>query len=103
MPEYWSLPKLHETAQSLFQNAASKEGTKKAVVETINDNREQMGLDRVTRQAVRKALRDGGRSNIRLLCDVVDALYPMMETTTRSEGDPVLHVEVADQQKKMDD
>lgn len=99
MSQYWSLPELHDTARNLYENAAEKQGTQKAVIEVINDNREQMGLDRVTRQAVQKAIREGGRANVRLLCDVVDALWPQMETTEREEGDPVLHVHVRDPQK----
>mgnify|MGYP000550661190 CR=1 FL=1 len=100
MPQYWSLTKLHETAKALYQAAAEKEGTQKAVIENVNHNRESMGLDAVTRQAVQKAVREGGRSNVRLLCDIVDALYPQMQAVTRDEGDPVLHVEVADPQQE---
>lgn len=99
MSQYWSLSELYENARALYENAAEEEGTQKAVIETINDNRESMGLDRVTRQAVQKAIREGGRSNVRLLCDVVDALWPQMETTERDDGDPVLHVHLRDPQR----
>lgn len=98
MSQYWSISELHETAQNLFENAANEQGTQKVVIETINDNREQMGLDRVTRQAVQKAVREGGRSNLRLLCDIVDALWPQMQSTERKAGDPVLHVHIRDPQ-----
>jgi len=100
MPQYWSLSELHRQARNLYENAAEREGTQKAVIEVINDNRESMGLDRVTRQAVQKAIREGGRSNVRLLCDVVDALWPQMETTERDGGDPVLYVKVRDPQRE---
>jgi len=99
MSQYWSLSELHETARNLYENAAEREGTQKAVIEAVNDNRESMGLDRVTRQAVQKAIREGGRSNVRLLCDVVDALWPQMQTVERGGVDPVLHVHVRDPQK----
>jgi len=95
MSQYWSLSELHEAARNLYENAAEREGTQKAVIEVVNDSRESMGLDRVTRQAVQKAIHEGGRSNVRLLCDVVDALWPLIETTERDGGDPVLHVKIA--------
>jgi hypothetical protein len=95
MSQYWSLSELHDTAKSLYDQATEREGTQKAVIEVINDHREYIGLNRVTRQAVQKAIREGGRSNVRLLCDVVDALWPQIEATERDGGDPVLHVKVA--------
>jgi len=102
MPQFWSLEELHETATALYEQASQEKGTQKLVVETINDNREQIGLDRVTRQAVQKAVRDGGRSNMRLLCDIVDALWPQMQTVKRDGVQPVLHVEVSDPQNRTE-
>jgi len=99
MSQHWSLSELHRQAANLYDNATQREGTQKAVIEVVNDNRERMGLQRVTRQAVQKAIRDGGRSNVRLLCDVVDALWPQMQSVQREGGDPVLHVHVRDPQQ----
>jgi len=98
MKKYWSIERLQETATTLYEKTADQEGTQKLVVETINDNRESIGLDRVTRQAVQKAVREGGRSNVRLLCDIVDALWPQMQSVKRNGVQPVLHVEVSDPQ-----
>jgi len=95
MPQYWSIDELHDTARTLWKERTSADGiTQQDVTDVINRDRKVHGKDTVTRQAVAKAVKEGGRRYVGLLADVVGALMPTAERIQRADGRPQLFVQV---------
>lgn len=94
MSQYWSIDELENTALNLWNEQTRGEGiTQQDVVTAINRDREHHGLDTVSRQAVTRAIDEGGRRYAMLLADVVDALLTISGRLDRAEtGRPKMYV-----------